>query len=67
MLEKLESLVVDIEDSQQIREVVLHGLESKAEPVDIVNSLSEALCDVGIKYDHGEYFLGKLIIAGCRE
>jgi 5-methyltetrahydrofolate--homocysteine methyltransferase len=64
MLEKLKSLVVDIGDSQQIREVVLRGLESKVQPVDIANALSEALCDVGMKYERGEYFLAELIMVG---
>lgn len=63
-LEKLKGLIVEIASVEAVKTLVIKGLESKIDPADIVNTLSEALRDVGVKYEHGEYFLSELIMAG---
>lgn len=63
-LKKLKSLIVDIANVETVKTLVIKGLESKIDPADIVNTLSEALRDVGVKYERGEYFLSELIMAG---
>jgi len=63
-LEKLKGLIVEVASVEAVKNLVIKGLEFKIDPADIVNTLSEALRDVGVKYERGEYFLSELIMAG---
>jgi corrinoid protein of di/trimethylamine methyltransferase len=63
-LEKLKGLIVEVASVEAVKNLVIKGLESEIDPADIVNTLSEALRDVGVKYERGEYFLSELIMAG---
>ena len=63
-LKTLKSSIVEIADVEEVKNLVIQGLKSNIDPVDIADGLSEALRDVGSKYESGEYFLAELIMAG---
>lgn len=63
-LEKLKGLILKIADFEEVNKVLAEALKSGMDPVDIVDTLSGALEEVGKKYESGEYFLSELIMAG---
>jgi methylmalonyl-CoA mutase cobalamin-binding domain/chain len=64
ILDELRNLVSIISDIDTVRKTTEKALASGVKPTEIVDSLSEALNDVGKKYDRGEYFLSELMMGG---
>lgn len=64
MMDRFKKLISEIGDVEEVKKAVTEALESGIEPLEIVNALSEALEEVGKKYENKEYFLSDLIMAG---
>lgn len=64
MLDEFKRLISEIGDVEEVRRNVKEALDSGVEPLKIVEALSEALEEVGRKYEKREYFLSDLIMAG---
>ena len=64
MLENLKNLVIEIADVEFVKKFTTELIKSKTDATDIVDTLSEALDDVGRKYEREEYFLSELMMAG---
>lgn len=64
MLDKFKKSISMIGDVEEVRRNVKEALDSGVDPLKIVNALSEALEEVGRKYESKEYFLSDLIMAG---
>lgn len=64
VLDELRNLVSMISDVEDVRKATEKALALAVNPVDIVDTLSAALNDVGKKYDCGEYFLSELMMGG---
>jgi len=64
VLDELRNLVSTISDVEDVRKATEKALALAVNPVDIVDTLSAALNDVGKKYDCGEYFLSELMMGG---
>ena len=64
VLDELRNLVSMISDVEDVRKATEEALALAVNPVDIVDTLSAALNDVGKKYDCGEYFLSELMMGG---
>ncbi|MGQ9543208.1 MAG: corrinoid protein [Candidatus Bathyarchaeia archaeon] len=64
ILSELRNLVSSVSDIDAVRKITERALDSGVRPVEIVDTLSLALNDVGKKYDCGEYFLSELMMAG---
>lgn len=65
LLENLRNLILRIADVEDVEKTVVKGLESGIDPNEVVDTFNEALQEVGIKYERGEFFLSELIMAGC--
>lgn len=64
MLDEFKKLISGIGDVEEVKRKVDEVLDSGVNPLDVVNALSEALEEVGRKYENREYFLSDLIMAG---
>jgi len=64
ILNELKTLVSSISDVEDVRKTTERALASGVNPIEIVDTLGEALNDVGMKYDAGEYFLSELMMGG---
>jgi len=64
ILGKLKELISKIADFEEVNKAVTEALGSEIDPFSLVNALSEALEEVGKKYESGEYFLSELMMAG---
>jgi 5-methyltetrahydrofolate--homocysteine methyltransferase len=64
VLEEVKDLVMNSFDVEKVRKTVDKALRLNVEPLEILNSLNEALEQVGKKYEKGEYFLSELMMAG---
>lgn len=63
-LKTLKDMIVKMSDVDDVKKIVGEGLRSGIDPLDFFGALREALEDVGRRYEHGEYFLSELIMAG---
>ncbi|MCD6530615.1 corrinoid protein [Candidatus Bathyarchaeota archaeon] len=63
-LDEFKRLISGIGDVEEVKRKVDEVLDSGVNPLDVVNALSEALEEVGRKYENREYFLSDLIMAG---
>lgn len=63
-LEEIKDLIIRVSDVGEVKEAVDRTLESGVDPLEILNTLNEALDEVGRRYEKGEYFLSELIMAG---
>ena len=63
-LEEIKDLIIRISDVGEVKETVDRALKSGVDPLEILNTLNEALDEVGRRYEKGEYFLSELIMAG---
>ncbi len=60
----LKKLIIDLGDVDEVKEIVKDEIQSGKEPTKIIDQVTEALTEVGKKYDRGEYFLSELMMAG---
>ena len=63
-LEEIKDLIIRVSDVEEIKETVDRTLKSGVDPLEILNTLNQALDEVGRRYEKGEYFLSELIMAG---
>lgn len=64
MSERLHELIFGMADVDEARGVVLGELESGTDPLDIVETLSRTLSEVGERYEKGDLFLSELMWIG---
>lgn len=64
LLRKFQNVISELTDVENAKNIVIKALDSGADPVDVVNTMSKGLEVVGEKYEKGEYFLSELIMAG---
>jgi 5-methyltetrahydrofolate--homocysteine methyltransferase len=64
VLDKIRGLVVGSFDTERVKKEVREALNSDVDPQRILDSLNEALEEVGVRYEGGEYFLSELMMAG---
>jgi len=62
--EELKDSILISFDVEKLRKTVSRALELGVDPLKILNSLNEALDQVGKRYESGEYFLSELMMAG---
>lgn len=60
----LKELILEIGDIDDVKKIVDEELKSGKDPIKIIDQITEALIEVGKKYDRGEYFLSELMMAG---
>lgn len=63
-LGKLQNLIVQISDVEEVKGIISGMVESGVNPVHILDVLNKAMKEVGRRYEKGEYFLSELIMAG---
>jgi len=63
-LEEIKDLIIRVSDVEEVKETVDRILKSGVDPLEILNTLNQALDEVGRRYEKGEYFLSELIMAG---
>jgi len=63
-LKEIKDLIIRISDVEEVKETVDRTLKSGVDPLEILNTLNQALDEVGRRYEKGEYFLSELIMAG---
>jgi len=63
-LEEIKDLIIRVSDVEEVKETVDRTLKSGVDPLEILNTLNQALDEVGRRYEKGEYFLSELIMAG---
>ncbi|MEM3406144.1 MAG: corrinoid protein [Candidatus Aenigmatarchaeota archaeon] len=63
-LRGMKESILEIANIEDINKLVNEALKSGTDPIDIINTLNEALEEVGKKYENGEYFLAELMMAG---
>lgn len=63
-LKDLKIAIIECHELEKIRALVRKSLDAGVEPLDVVDSMREALDEVGDLYDKGEYFLMELVMAG---
>jgi 5-methyltetrahydrofolate--homocysteine methyltransferase len=63
-LADLKELIVDLGDVDNVKRIVEDELKSDKNPTKIIDQVTEALTEVGKRYDRGEYFLSELMMAG---
>jgi len=63
-LEEIKDLIIRVSDVGEVKETVDRTLKSGVGPLEILNTLNQALDEVGRRYEKGEYFLSELIMAG---
>ncbi len=63
-LADLKELILEIGDIDDVKKIVDEELKSGKDPLKIIDQITEALIEVGKKYDRGEYFLSELMMAG---
>jgi 5-methyltetrahydrofolate--homocysteine methyltransferase len=64
IMEKLKELILEIANVEDINKIVIEGLESGIDPIEIINTLNKTLEEIGKKYENGELFLAELMMAG---
>jgi 5-methyltetrahydrofolate--homocysteine methyltransferase len=64
VMEKLKELILEMANVEDINKVVIEGLESGVDPIEIINTLNKTLEEIGKKYEKGELFLAELMMAG---
>lgn len=64
ILGELKNSVVSISDTETVKKTANRALETGVNPTEIVNVLSEALNEIGDKYERCEYFLSELMMGG---
>ena len=60
----LKELIIDLGDVDEVKKIVKDEIQSGKEPTKIIDQVTEALIEVGKRYDRGEYFLSELMMAG---
>ena len=60
----LKELIIDLGDVDEVKRIVKDEIGSGKEPTEIIDQVTEALTEVGKRYDRGEYFLSELMMAG---
>lgn len=60
----LKELIIDLGDVDEVKRIVKDEIGSGKEPTKIIDQVTEALTEVGKRYDRGEYFLSELMMAG---
>jgi len=63
-LADLKELIIDLGDVDEVKRIVKDEIGSGKEPTKIIDQVTEALTEVGKRYDRGEYFLSELMMAG---
>ncbi|MCD6470490.1 corrinoid protein [Candidatus Bathyarchaeota archaeon] len=63
LVEQIKSAILGFEEEKLV-EVVKESLEKNVSPLEIINALTEALEEVGRKFEEGEIFLVHLVMAG---
>jgi len=63
-LADLKELILEMGDIDDVKKIVDEELKSGKDPTKIIDQITEALIEVGKKYDRGEYFLSELMMAG---
>ena len=64
VLEDFRSLVTQISSVEEVKQAVGTALKIGIDPLKVLDTLNEALNEVGGRYEAGEYFLSDLIMAG---
>lgn len=64
VLREMKESILEIANIEDINKLINEALNSGIDPIDIINTLNEALEEVGKKYENGEYFLAELMMAG---
>lgn len=64
MVAGLKELIIDLGDVDEVKKIVKDEIQSGKEPTKIIDQVTEALIEVGKRYDRGEYFLSELMMAG---
>jgi len=62
-LDDFKGLIVTISPVEEIRRTLSNILEKGIDPIGVLNTLNEAMEEVGRRYEKGEYFLSELIMA----
>lgn len=63
-LKDIQDMVSELAGVEPVRNAVVEALDSRVDPVDVVDVMNKALEAVGERYERGEYFLSELIMAG---
>ncbi|MEM2178701.1 MAG: corrinoid protein [Candidatus Methanomethylicaceae archaeon] len=64
VLREIKESIIEIANIEDVNKLINEALKSGIDPIDIINTLNEALEEVGKKYENGEYFLAELMMAG---
>ena len=64
MLDDVRNLILELADVEEVKKTIDKKLESGVDPVTILDTLTQALKEIGEKYENGEFFLSELIMAG---
>lgn len=64
ILEEIQKRVSEISSVEEVKTLVVKALDSRVDPVDIVEAMNRGLVEVGEKYEAGNFFLSELIMAG---
>ncbi|MDH5769680.1 MAG: cobalamin-dependent protein [Candidatus Bathyarchaeota archaeon] len=60
----IQNMVSELAGVEEIKKFVVKALNSRINPVDVMDAVSHGMNVVGEKYEKGEYFLSELIMAG---
>ena len=60
----IQNMVSELAGVEEIKKFVVKALNSRINPVDVMDAVSRGMNVVGEKYEKGEYFLSELIMAG---
>ncbi len=62
LLDKIKKAIIEL-DTEQTKNLVEEALEEDVQPLDIINSMSEGMEEIGEKYSAGEAFLTDMLMA----